>query len=121
MDFSKIIENIKVCVLKKYADFNGRASRAEYWSYALPVAIVGSILNLIGRSSSFFSVLGLIFSLALLMPSLAAVWRRLHDTGRKGIWFLIFLVPIVGWIVLLVWLCQPGQPGENEFGPEVLE
>ena len=116
MDFNKIIENIKQVFLKKFADFNGRASRFEYWSFALPMALIGTILSIIGRSSGFFNVLSYLFSLAILVPSLAVAWRRLHDTGRKGTWYLIILIPIVGAILLLVWLCQPSQPEDNEFG-----
>ena len=117
MDFNAIVENIKICLLQKYADFSGRAGRAEYWSFALPVWIINGLLNLIGRGSGFFGILAWVFSLAVLVPSLAAAWRRLHDIGKKGTWYLICLIPVVGWILLIVWLCQPSQPSENEFGP----
>lgn len=92
-------ESIKVC-LGKYADFSGRASRPEYWWFVLFI-IGGSLAaSLVGNI-----VYGL-FTLATLLPSIAAATRRLHDTGRSGWWQLIVLVPLIGWIVLIVFLAQ---------------
>ncbi len=121
MDFNRIKYYIEKCLLVKYADFSGRAGRAEYWSFALTLGVISSLLNLLGRDGGFFGVLATLFSLAIFVPSLSVGWRRLHDTGRKGAWYLIFLIPLIGWIILIVWLCQPGQPGENEFGPSPVD
>ncbi len=94
---------IRTC-LTKYADFSGRATRPEYWWFVLFVVLGGILLSLIS------SILGGIFSLATLLPSLAAATRRLHDTQRSGWWQLIGLVPVIGVIVLLVFLAQEGKP-----------
>jgi uncharacterized membrane protein YhaH (DUF805 family) len=95
-------ESIQVC-FKKYADFTGRATRPEYWWFAL-FAIVGNLV--LSRIHPF---LGYIFVLGTFVPSIAAAARRLHDTNRSGWWQLLGLIPVVGWIVLIVFLAQPGQ------------
>lgn len=92
-------ESIKVC-FNKYVDFSGRASRSEYWWFVLFVFLVQLGLGL------FSNWLALIFLLATLLPQIAAATRRLHDTGRSGWWQLIGLVPLIGWIVLIVFLAQ---------------
>ena len=123
MDFQQIIEYVKVCVLEKYADFSGRARRAEYWSFALCSGVISFILGVLYNATNwgFFSILSTLFSLAILVPSLAVCWRRLHDIGKKGTWYFIVLIPIVGWILMIVWFCQDSQPGGNEFGPNPKE
>lgn len=100
--FMNFQESIQVC-FKKYADFTGRATRPEYWWFALFI-VIGSLVT-----SAISQYLGYIFTLATLVPSFAAAARRLHDTNRTGWWQLIALVPVVGWIVLIVLLAQPGQ------------
>jgi uncharacterized membrane protein YhaH (DUF805 family) len=114
---------IRVCLQRKYADFNGRARRSEFWFFVLfsaIVSIVGSILDAIfGLRSGSFSGTGPIqgvLQLALLVPSLAVGARRLHDIGRSGWWQLIGLVPIAGWIVLLIFFVQDSRPA-NQYGP----
>lgn len=95
-------ESIKVC-FGKYADFNGRASRPEYWWFVLFIIVGSLVASLIGNVAY-----GL-FTLATLLPSIAAAARRLHDTERSGWWQLIVLVPLIGWIVLIVFLAQKGS------------
>ncbi|MDB6060164.1 MAG: Integral rane protein [Verrucomicrobiaceae bacterium] len=107
-------ESIKTCVTQKYADFNGRASRSEYWWFALCIAIAGLVLSRVSTT------LGLLFNLGLLLPSLAAAARRLHDTGRSGWWQLIALIPVLGWIVLIVFLALEGEAQDNQHGPRPL-
>ena len=92
-------ESIKLC-FSKYAEFGGRASRPEYWWFFLFVVLAGAAL------STLSSALGGVFYLATLLPSLAAASRRLHDTGRSGWWQLVALIPLVGLVVLLVFLTQ---------------
>jgi uncharacterized membrane protein YhaH (DUF805 family) len=113
-------------VLKKYAVFNGRARRKEYWYFVLFNFIISLILGLIegliiGINGSVhetnFSVLGLIYSLAIFIPSIAVAVRRLHDTDRTGWWILIGLIPVIGWIIFLIFLVQDSSPGENKYGP----
>jgi uncharacterized membrane protein YhaH (DUF805 family) len=109
-------------VLKKYAVFNGRARRMEYWMFVLVNAIIGVALGLIEAAAGIApesdqSVLPTLYGLAVLLPSLAVGVRRLHDTDRTGWWLLIALVPIIGAIVLLVFMVQDSQPTENQYGP----
>ena len=124
MSFDQILDYAKKVVLENYANFNGRARRAEYWSFALCSGVISGVLNMLARIpkvGGLFSVLATIFGLAILVPSLAVAWRRLHDIGKKGSWYFIGLIPVVGWILLIVWFCQDSQPGENEFGPNPKE
>ena len=113
---------VRIC-LRKYADFNGRARRSEYWFFFLFTAIVGvvgGILDAIFRTrSGMYGGTGPIqgiLQLALLIPGLAVGARRLHDTGRSGWWLLIGLIPLVGWIILLVFFVQDSKPA-NQHGP----
>jgi uncharacterized membrane protein YhaH (DUF805 family) len=109
-------------VLKKYADFNGRARRKEYWMFFLFNVIITIVLmivdGILGTSAvpGTLGLLGALYSLVLLIPGIAVAVRRLHDTGRSGWWILIGLVPFVGFIVLIVFMVQDGTPGENQFG-----
>jgi uncharacterized membrane protein YhaH (DUF805 family) len=110
-------------VLKKYAVFSGRARRKEYWMFALFSIIISLIfwviqlvLKFVPPLAVLFSVLSFIYSLAILVPSLAVGVRRLHDTGRSGFWLFLVLVPIVGWIVVLVFMALDGVAGENQYG-----
>ena len=103
-------------VLKNYAGFEGRARRAEYWQFALVNIIITIVLDVIGLAVKF-PLLGLVYGLAILVPSLAVAFRRLHDTGRSAWWILFALVPFVGAIVLLVFTCLDSTPGPNQFGP----
>jgi len=108
---------------KKYAVFAGRARRREYWMFTLFNILVSFVLGIVvgfvaGMSKSPELVwLGQIYTLAVFLPGLAVSVRRLHDTGRSGWWFLVNLVPIVGLIVMLVFLCLDSQPGANQYGP----
>jgi uncharacterized membrane protein YhaH (DUF805 family) len=107
-------------VLKKYAVFDGRARRKEYWMYALFNSIIILVLVLLGTmSNSYKAGMALfdLYALATLIPGLAVTVRRLHDTGRSGLWFLIVLVPFIGGIVLFVFTVLDSDPGENEYGP----
>ena len=110
-------------VLKKYAVFSGRARRKEYWFYVLWYLIISIGLaivdNIIGTYSAKAGIglLGGIYALALLIPGISVTVRRLHDTGRPGWWLLIILIPLIGAIVLLVFMLLDSQPGDNEYGP----
>lgn len=104
---------VKIC-FAKYADFTGRASRAEFWWFAL-FLFMGDLVSM-----AIMNLLWVIFVLAMLLPRLAVGVRRLHDIDRSGWWLLIAFVPLVGWIVLLVWYCQKSDPGDNRFGPAPL-
>ena len=103
--------------LRKYAVFDGRAHRTEYWMFILFNVIITLVLYLIEALAGGPGVLGGLYGLAVLIPGIAVAVRRLHDTNRSGWWWLIGLIPLVGTIVLLVFLVQDSQPGENQYGP----
>jgi len=110
-------------VLKKYAIFNGRARRKEYWYYYLFYMLIYIVLIIIDVVAGTFSAeagMGLlsgIYTIAVLIPSIAVGVRRLHDTNRSGWWLLIGLIPIIGAIVLIVFLASDSKPEENQYGP----
>ncbi len=104
-------------VLKKYAVFSGRAHRTEYWMFILFNFIIAFVLSFIEGLFGSRGVFGTLYSLAMLVPGLAVGARRLHDTGRSGWWQLISLIPLIGVIVLIVFLAQDSQPEENKYGP----
>jgi uncharacterized membrane protein YhaH (DUF805 family) len=113
---------IKTC-FSKYATFNGRARRPEYWWWYLFYSlVVWGLLILDGliAAGGGPAVLTLLAVLALFLPTLAAGVRRLHDTDRSGWMMLIMLVPLVGPIILIVFLCQHGTEGPNRFGSDDL-
>ena len=103
-------------VLKKYAVFGGRAQRAEYWYFFLFNLIITTVLGFADGVLGTVGMLGLIYSLGVLLPGIAVTVRRLHDTSRSGWWILIAIVPIIGVIVLLVFMVQDSQKGENDYG-----
>lgn len=103
-------------VVKQYANFEGRARRQEYWMYILFYFIfyVGAVII---DSITGIGLLALIYSLALLVPSLSVGARRLHDTGRSGWLQLLLLIPLIGAIILIVLQVQDSTPGDNKYGP----
>lgn len=108
-----------VTVLKNYAVFRGRASRPEFWWYYLVYVIATLIVAFIDGAIGAGNILIAIFVLALFLPTLAVTIRRLHDSDKRGWWVLIQLIPIVGTIVMLVFLVSKGTPGDNRFGAPV--
>ncbi len=103
------MDMLEACKLywTKYADFEGRARRTEFWWSQLMVFVISLLL-----SWTF------IVPLAMVIPSLAITARRLHDIGKSGWWMLISLVPIAGSIVLLIWECKEGDIGRNQYGED---
>lgn len=114
--------------LSQYATFRGRASRAEFWWFALFVVLGNAVLFvvdglIVGPVFGYrpFSLEGAqpaesLFTLAVLIPGLAVGARRMHDTGRSGWWLLVNLVPVLGWLVYLYFAIQPGEPAINAYG-----
>ena len=110
-------------VWKKYATFEGRARRKEYWYFQLFNVLAALVLAFIDMMVGSFSeeagigLLSGLYCLAVILPSIAVQVRRLHDTNRSGWWILIGLVPLVGSLVMLVFSVLDSQPGANRFGP----
>jgi len=105
-------------VLKKWNVFSGRARRREYWMFALINFIIFTILGVLSQISGIFTIVSTLLSLVLLVPSLAVGIRRLHDTDRSGWALLLALIPLVGFIILLVFFIQEGTSGDNKYGPD---
>jgi len=106
-------------VLKKYAVFDGRARRSEYWYFVLfnlLISIVLALFDDIIRKLVGFGFLGTVYGLAVLLPGIGVSIRRLHDTNRSGWWLLLALVPLVGGLVLIWFLAQDSEPAANPYG-----
>jgi uncharacterized membrane protein YhaH (DUF805 family) len=112
---------VRAVILERYAEFRGRAPRSEFWWFALFCLLLNFAVGIVGAASETLGgILNMIVALGLLIPSLAVSVRRLHDTDRTGWWLLLYLVPIVGVIVLIVFFVQRGTPGANRFGADPL-
>jgi len=105
-------------VLKKYAIFSGRARRKEYWMFVLINVIISFVLYFIEGLAGGPGVVGGLYGLALLIPSIAVGVRRLHDTNLTGWWLLIGLIPVIGAVILIVFTVQDGEQGANQYGPD---
>ena len=104
-------------VLKnKYATFDGRARRTEYWMFCLVNMVIAMVLAGIEGFINASGVISALYSLAVFIPSLALAVRRLHDTSRSGWWLLLAFVPLIGVVVLLVFMILDSTPGQNQFG-----
>jgi uncharacterized membrane protein YhaH (DUF805 family) len=115
--------------LRQYTDFTGRARRKEYWIFTLVNVIISfvlgfldSVLDLVGNIGNIgllnIGLLGGLYSLAVLLPSWAVGCRRLHDIGRRGWWQLIAIIPLIGWIMLIVFWATDGERQPNAYGPD---
>jgi uncharacterized membrane protein YhaH (DUF805 family) len=115
--------NWYIAVLKKYAVFSGRASRTEFWMFTLVNIVIELVLSFIdSRTGMVYATtsLGLLsglYGLAVFLPGIAVTARRLHDTSRSGWWMLICFIPILGGLVLLVFLVLDSTPDTNAWGP----
>lgn len=121
MNFSQSV----VKCLSDYATFSGRSSRSEFWWFYLFTILVTIVCGAIdvmafGMEPHDPTPFGSIASIVLFLPSVSATVRRLHDIERSGWWFWLFLLPIIGWIILLVWHCTRGKHGANAYGPDPL-
>ena len=102
---------------KKYAEFSGRARRKEYWMFFLFNMLIALGIQIIEAVLGTGGMLGGLYSLAVLLPGWAVFTRRMHDIGKSGWWWLIGLIPVVGTIVLFVFMCKDSEPGDNAYGP----
>ena len=123
-------EAVKICVGKKYADFSTRASRKEFWSFALfywflclAMFMISILVDVVFEHSfqMFRLMVGVsvIIALLLMVPTYAVCVRRLHDTGRSGWWILLYFIPWIGAIALLIMLCRKSDE-DNKYGPKPL-
>ncbi|WP_372840896.1 DUF805 domain-containing protein [Phaeovulum sp.] len=127
-------ESVKTC-LSKYATFSGRAQRSEFWWFLLFTSLGAALLSMVdiavfGTTTTYSggvsgstdtTILSGVFSLLVFLPSLSVTVRRLHDLDKSGWWVLLWLIPVIGWIILIVWYATGGVRGENRFGPDPLE
>ena len=123
-------EAVKICVGKKYADFSTRASRKEFWSFALfywflclAMFMISILVDVVFEHSfqMFRLMVGVsvIIALLLMVPTYAVCVRRLHDTGRSGWWILLYFIPCIGAIALVIMLCLKSDE-DNKYGPKPL-
>ena len=113
-------------VTSKYIDFSGRARRKEFWLFQLFYIIFYIIAQILDFSFGIYNVvfgmgpITVIFWLAILIPTVAVSVRRLHDTNKTGLWYLVVFIPILGWIVLLIFFVMKGTEGGNDYGEDPL-
>ncbi|MBD5345524.1 MAG: DUF805 domain-containing protein [Bacteroides sp.] len=111
-------EAVVRALTRNYCNFNGRASRSEYWWFTLFTIILEVIISLVfGTHQTTLGIVGGLAGLALLLPGLGLCVRRLHDIGKSGWWILISLIPTVGAIILIIWFCKDSDPVSNAYGP----
>lgn len=103
-------------VLKKYADFSGRARRQEYWMFFLCNIAVAIIVGIIDAVIGANMIIYGLYILAIIVPTIAVTVRRLHDIGKSGWWYFIGFVPVIGFIWLIVLAATEGNAGPNEYG-----
>ena len=113
--------NWYLTVLKKYAEFSGRARRKEYWMFALMNFLISILISIVGAvigdTNGLIAVsLSGVYALFIFIPSLAVTVRRLHDTNKSGWWILITLVPLIGGLVLLIFMIMDSDPNTNAYG-----
>lgn len=117
--------NTYIQVLKKYAVFNGRAARKEYWMYGVINAVIyltlSAVLGFIGGEKGSLHLIAVVYLLATACPSIGVGVRRLHDTGKSGWWMLTTFIPFVGSFVLLALMVPKGTTGDNQYGPDPLQ
>jgi uncharacterized membrane protein YhaH (DUF805 family) len=115
MNFSEAIKS----AFSNYFNFADRSSRSAFWYWVLFTFLVGVGLTLVDAMifglDSYTPLSGL-FGLATFIPGIAVAVRRLHDMGRTGWWMLLLFLPLIGIIVLIIWWCQPSEPGPNQYG-----
>ncbi len=108
--FSKPLQN-------QYADFTGRTSRQAYWMFTLVYIILIVLISIAEEIALGTELPSTLFTLAVIIPSIAITTRRLHDIGKSGWWQLIYFIPILGWIVMLLFLVRAGDRTDNQYGP----
>ncbi len=103
-------------ITKHYADFEGRVGRQEYWMFVLFAILIQIAFYIIAFDIIGLDIVSMLVSLGLLVPSIAIGARRLHDIDKSGWWQLLAFIPIVGWIILIVWHATKTDPVDNQYG-----
>ena len=118
MNFAEAIQS----GFRNYVGFSGRAARSEFWFWFLFAVLVTIATQFLDGAlfDQQFGLLSGIAALALFLPGLAVSVRRLHDRDKSGWFILLYFIPLVGFIILLIWYCTRGTVGSNRFGPDPL-
>lgn len=109
-------EALRSAIVENYCNFEGRASRSQYWWYVLFTALLGFLIGIIFGEETTGNIIQGIVTFALLLPGLGLAVRRLHDIGKSGWWIFLAFIPLVGAIILIVWFCQNSQMFPNQYG-----
>lgn len=118
--------NVYLDVLRNYIGFGGRARRLEYWMFILVNTLFTFVLGMIDQMIGWHfigdsGVLTTVYGVFIFLPWWAVHFRRLHDTDRSAWWLLLLFIPVIGWLIIILFNCQKGTSGENSFGPDPLE
>lgn len=114
-------EAVRTAILERYADFQGRSARSEYWWFVLFMVLLNFALGILSQIlGSFGDLIGALVGLALLIPGIALTIRRFHDIDMSGWFTLLLLIPIVNIILILIWFTRAGTAGDNRFGADPL-
>lgn len=105
---------------RNYFNFSGRASRSEFWYWVLFSFVLSILISIADSILVTGGVLSGLLALAMFIPHISITVRRLHDIDKCGWWILFYLIPVVGWIFILIWECTKGTDGPNRFGPNPL-
>lgn len=105
-------------VVRNYAVFTGRARRTEYWMFVLFNVLFGALASIIDWILGSLSVVSMLYGLAVLIPSIAVAVRRLHDINKTGFFLLVGLIPVIGFIWLLILFLKEGDKGDNQYGTD---
>ena len=102
---------------QKFTDFTGRSNRGAYWRVVAVNIVIGLVFGILSEIAGIFGWIASLYSLAAFIPGIALSVRRLHDVGKSGLYLLFALIPLVGWIIVLIPMIKIGDPDENQYGP----
>jgi len=108
--------------LRRWSDFEGRSTRPAFWWFQLSFFLILLAISFVGEAlpaaiGGVFSIVGVLFVLLMIVPSLSMAVRRLHDTGKSGWYYLLTVIPLVGFVIMIVLMIQETQPYANKWGP----
>lgn len=101
---------------QNFANFTGRSGRGAYWRVVAVNLVIGLVFGILSQIAGVFGWIASLYSLAALIPGIALSVRRLHDVGKGGLYLLFALIPLVGWVIVLIPLIRVGDPGDNLYG-----